>query len=44
MASSFVDLSRNVVPVKVVNVGDGAKIMYKGEVLAVCAPVTFIYR
>ena len=44
MASSLVDLSRNVIPVRVVNVGDKERVVKEGEVLATCAPVTCINR
>ena len=42
VASSLVDLSRNVSLVRVVNVGDKARVIKDGEVLATCAPVTCI--
>ena len=37
VASSLVDLSRNVIPVRIVNVGDKAKVIMEGEVLATSA-------
>ena len=33
---------RNVVSVRVVNVGDKARVIKEGEVLATCAPITWI--
>ena len=42
VASSLVDFLRNVTPERVVNVGDKARVLKEGEVLATCAPVTCI--
>ena len=42
MTSSLLNLSRNVIPVRVVNVGEKARVIKEGEVLAACAPVTCI--
>ncbi|GFT34843.1 retroviral aspartyl protease family protein [Nephila pilipes] len=45
VASSLVDLSRNVIPVRVANIiSDKAKVIKEGEVLATCTPVTCINR
>ena len=44
MSSSLVDLSRNVIPEGVVNVGNKARAIKEGEVLATCAPFTCINR
>ena len=44
MTSSLVDLSRNVIPVRVVNVGDKARVIKEGDVLATCVPVICINR
>ena len=44
LASLLVDLLRNVIPVRVVNVNDKARVIKEGEVLAICAPVTCINR
>ncbi|KAF8786417.1 hypothetical protein HNY73_008137 [Argiope bruennichi] len=44
VASSVVDLSKSVIPVRVANISDKTKIIQKGEVLATCTPVTCIDR
>ncbi|GFT67263.1 retrovirus-related Pol polyprotein from transposon 412 [Nephila pilipes] len=44
VASSLVDLSRNVIPVSVANIRDKAKVIKEAEVLATCTPVTSINR
>ncbi|KAF8787459.1 Sequestosome-1 like protein [Argiope bruennichi] len=44
VASSVVDLSNSVIPVRVANISDKTKIIQKGEVLATCTPVTCIDR
>ncbi|KAF8789773.1 hypothetical protein HNY73_007686 [Argiope bruennichi] len=44
VASSVVDLSKSVIPVKVANISDKTKIIQKEEVLATCTPVTCIDR
>lgn len=42
VASSLVDLSRNVIPVRIANISDKAKVMKEGDVLQTCTPVTCI--
>ncbi|KAF8770191.1 Retrovirus-related Pol polyprotein like [Argiope bruennichi] len=44
VASSVVDLSKSVIPVRVANISVKTKIIQKGEVLATCTPVTCIDR
>ena len=44
MASSFVVLSKNMIPVRVVNVCDKARLVKVGEVLSTYAPITCINR
>ena len=44
VASSLVDVSRNVIPVRVINMSDKARVIKEGEMLAACAPVTCINR
>ena len=40
MIASLFNLSKNVIPMRVVNVGGKAKVIMEGEVLAISAPVT----
>ena len=42
MVSSFVDLSRNVIAMRVINVGDKVRTIKEGKVLATYIPVTCI--
>ena len=44
MVSSLVDLSKNVIPVRFVNVDGKVRVIKEGEVLATCVPVTCINR
>ncbi|GFU38513.1 retroviral aspartyl protease family protein [Nephila pilipes] len=44
VASSFVDISRNVIPVRMANISDRAKVTKEGEVLVTCTPMTCINR
>ncbi|GFW18443.1 retrovirus-related Pol polyprotein from transposon 412 [Trichonephila clavipes] len=44
IASSVVDLSKSVIPVRVANISDKTRIIQEGEVIAACAPVTCVDR
>ncbi|GFS37938.1 retroviral aspartyl protease family protein [Nephila pilipes] len=44
VASSLVDLSRNVIPVRIANISDKTKVIKEGEVLATYTPVNCINR
>ncbi|KFM56688.1 Retrovirus-related Pol polyprotein from transposon 412, partial [Stegodyphus mimosarum] len=44
IASALVDLSGTVIPVRVANVTDKARVIKKGEVVAECTPVTSVER
>ncbi|GFW88271.1 retrovirus-related Pol polyprotein from transposon 412 [Trichonephila clavipes] len=42
IASSVVDLSKSVIPVRVANISDKTRTIQEGEVIAACAPVTCV--
>ncbi|GFW33660.1 retrovirus-related Pol polyprotein from transposon 412 [Trichonephila clavipes] len=44
IASSVVDLSKSVIPVRVANISDKTRTIQEGEVIAACAPVTCVDR
>ncbi|GFU21653.1 retrovirus-related Pol polyprotein from transposon 412 [Trichonephila clavipes] len=44
IASSVVDLSNSVIPVRIANISDKTRTIQEGKVIAVCAPVTCIDR
>ncbi|GFU10388.1 retrovirus-related Pol polyprotein from transposon 412 [Trichonephila clavipes] len=44
IASSVVDLSKSVIPVRVANISDKTRTIQEGEVIAACAPVTCVHR
>ncbi|GFU89541.1 retrovirus-related Pol polyprotein from transposon 412 [Trichonephila clavipes] len=44
IASSVVDLSNSVIPVRIANISDRTRIIQEGEVIAACAPVTCVDR
>ncbi|GFX39636.1 retrovirus-related Pol polyprotein from transposon 412 [Trichonephila clavipes] len=44
IASSVVDLSKSVIPVRVANISDRTRTIQEGEVIAACAPVTCVDR
>ncbi|GFT47116.1 retrovirus-related Pol polyprotein from transposon 412 [Trichonephila clavipes] len=42
IASSVVDLSNSVIPVRIANISDRTRTIQEGEVIAACAPVTCV--
>lgn len=44
LASSLVELFRDIIPLKIANVREKPKVMNKEEILVTCAPITFINR
>ncbi|GFT35149.1 retrovirus-related Pol polyprotein from transposon 297 [Trichonephila clavipes] len=44
IASSVVDLSMSVIPVRVANISDKTRLIQEGELIAACAPVTSVDR
>ncbi|GFX73298.1 retrovirus-related Pol polyprotein from transposon 412 [Trichonephila clavipes] len=44
IASSVVDLSKSVIPVRVANISDKTRTIQEGEVIAACAPVPCVDR
>ncbi|GFT85501.1 retrovirus-related Pol polyprotein from transposon 412 [Trichonephila clavipes] len=44
IASSVVDLSNSVIPVRIANISDRTRTIQEGEVVAACAPVTCVDR
>ncbi|GFS65084.1 hypothetical protein TNCV_1635831 [Trichonephila clavipes] len=44
IASSVVDLSNSVIPVRIANISNKTRIIQEGEVIAACAPVTYVDR
>ncbi|GFT80532.1 retrovirus-related Pol polyprotein from transposon 412 [Trichonephila clavipes] len=42
IASSVVDLSNSVIPVRIANISDRTRTIQEGEVIATCAPVTCV--
>ncbi|GFW28489.1 retrovirus-related Pol polyprotein from transposon 412 [Trichonephila clavipes] len=44
IASSVVDLSKSVIPVRVANISDRTRTIQEGEVIVACAPVTCVDR
>lgn len=36
---SLIDLSRNIIPVRIINVNDKSKVIQKGGVVAICAMI-----
>ncbi|GFW49332.1 retrovirus-related Pol polyprotein from transposon 412 [Trichonephila clavipes] len=44
IASSVVDLSNSVIPVRIANISDRTRTIQEGEVIAACAPVTCVDR
>ncbi|GFS49130.1 retrovirus-related Pol polyprotein from transposon 412 [Trichonephila clavipes] len=44
IASSVVDLSNSVIPVRIANISDRTRTIQEGEVIAACAPVTYVDR
>ncbi|GFX38677.1 hypothetical protein TNCV_4187661 [Trichonephila clavipes] len=44
IASSVVDLSNSVIPVRIANISDRTRTIQEGEVIAACAPVTRVDR
>ncbi|GFT19003.1 retrovirus-related Pol polyprotein from transposon 412 [Trichonephila clavipes] len=44
IASSVVDLSNSLIPVRIANISDRTRTIQEGEVLAACAPVTCVDR
>ncbi|GFS91356.1 retrovirus-related Pol polyprotein from transposon 412 [Trichonephila clavipes] len=44
MASSLVDFSNSVIPVRMATISDKTRTIQEGEVIAACAPVTFVDR
>ena len=44
VGASLVDLSQNVVPVRVANISDGARVIRKGDEIATCTPVISIEK
>ncbi|GFW11424.1 retroviral aspartyl protease family protein [Trichonephila clavipes] len=42
IASSVVDLSKSVIPVRVANISDKTRTIQEGEIIAACAPVTCV--
>ncbi|GFU62540.1 retrovirus-related Pol polyprotein from transposon opus [Nephila pilipes] len=44
VASTFVDITKEAIPVRCANVSDKPKIIKKGKVLATCTPVTCVER
>ncbi|GFV98176.1 retrovirus-related Pol polyprotein from transposon 412 [Trichonephila clavipes] len=44
IASSVVDLSNSIIPVRIANISDRTRTIQEGEVIAACAPVTCVDR
>ncbi|GFT72103.1 retrovirus-related Pol polyprotein from transposon opus [Trichonephila clavipes] len=44
IASSVVDLSKSVIPVRVANISDKTRLIQEGELIAACAPVASVDR
>ncbi|GFU35768.1 retrovirus-related Pol polyprotein from transposon 412 [Nephila pilipes] len=44
VASTFVDITKEAIPVRCANVSDKPKIIKKGKVLTTCTPVTYVER
>ncbi|GFW14541.1 retrovirus-related Pol polyprotein from transposon 412 [Trichonephila clavipes] len=44
IASSVVDLSNSVIPVRIANISDKTRTIQEGEVIATCDPVTCVDR